>query len=857
MAAAAENAQESSLWSDEVLGLRAVVDIAGSVRLTGADQLWNRLVPLVEVVVTGQGRMWSGERFIDTAVGGRLVLRGHETAVDGAWRRTTIGLADPETGLAAHVTLSTVPGSRFLRSQVRLVNEGQAPLHLESVSSLTLGGVTDRAGGLDGLTLHWADNDWLAECRWRRAAFRDLVVPLNRAAHGHEGRGCFERYSQGSWSTGRHLPVAAVTDGRGGAWLWQIESGAGWRYEIGEREGAAYLALFGPDDAHHQWRRTLAPGEEFTTVPAALVRVAAGAEAGGGAGGGAGAGIGARVGGGVKAGAGANSGDEAGAGVNAGAEGGAGAKVGAEGGAGVNAGVEAGAMAKAGDEGGAMANAGDEGGAKAKAGDEAGAGVNAGAEGGAGAKAVAKAGGGSGGGAGGLDAAFGELTAYRRRIRRDHPDHRNLPVIYNDYMNTLMGDPTTDKLLPLVEAAGAVGAEVFVVDAGWYDDDAEGWWDAVGAWEPAARRFPGGIQEVLDAIGRHGMTPGLWLEPEVVGVRSPLAAALPPEAFFRRGGVRLTEHGRHHLDLRHPAARAHLDRVVDRIVGEWGVGYLKLDYNINIGPGTENGAESAGAGLLGHHRAHLDWLASLLDRHPGLVLENCGSGGLRMDYAQLAVAQVQSTSDQQDPRRSPPIAVAAATAVAPEQAAVWAYPQPDFGPDEIAFTMTTALLGRVHLSGFLDRMNDEQFARVRSAVDVYKRIRPEIGEALPMWPLGLPGWEDTWLAYGLRGASATYLALWRRDPAATGRAEARDGSAPAGAGSRAAARDRRAPADAGSDSRTLRVPHLLGARPRIESLYPADSDATADWNAADATLTVSLPRADTAVLLRLGTTPRE
>lgn len=109
-------------------------------------------------------------------------------------------------------------------------------------------------------------------------------------------------------------------------------------------------------------------------------------------------------------------------------------------------------------------------------------------------------------------------------------------MIYNDYMNTLMGDPTTEKLLPLIKAAGAAGAEVFVIDAGWYDDDAQGWWDAVGAWEPAGRRFPGGIHEVLDAIRQHGMTPGLWLEPEVVGVRSPLAHSLPPEAFFAGAG---------------------------------------------------------------------------------------------------------------------------------------------------------------------------------------------------------------------------------------------------------------------------------------------------------------------------------
>lgn len=705
-----ETAERSRIWSHPELGLHAVLDANGSVRLGSSGQDWDRLVPLVEVTATGHGRLWSGERFIETAIGERLAYRDHETRTlrDGGLERTTIRLADPVTGLAAEVTLEASPGASFLRSRVRLVNEGAEPVRLESVTTLTLGGITSSVAessvgdssvvedGLRGLTLHWADNDWLAECRWRQAELRDDVAPLSRFAHGREGRGCFERSSQGSWSTGRHLPVAALTDPQGNAWLWQIESSAGWRYETGEREGAAYIALFGPDDAHHQWHQLLAPGEEFHTVPAVLVRAESG----------------------------------------------------------------------------------------------------------------------------GLDAAFGTLTDYRRGIRRDHPDHRTLPVIFNDYMNTLNGDPTTERLLPLVESAAAAGAEVFVIDAGWYDDDAQGWWDSVGAWEPAPNRFPGGIQEVLDAITKRGMTPGLWLEPEVVGVRSPLARTLPPEAFFRRGGLRVTEHGRHHLDLRHPAARAHLDEVVDRLVGEWGVGYLKLDYNINIGPGTENGTESAGAGLLGHHRAHLDWMAGLLDRHPHLVLENCGSGGLRMDYAQLAVAQLQSTSDQQDPLRYPPITAAAATAATPEQAAVWAYPQPDQTLDEIAFTLTGPLLGRIHLSGFLNLMNDEQFDLVRSAVSVYKEVRGEIGTAHPFWPLGLPGWEDGWIAHGLRGTDATYVMVWRR---ASG-----DGT-----------------------DRTLTVPHLLGVPVRAAVLYPTSADAGAEWDAAEGQLTVSLPRVNTAVLVRL------
>ena len=144
------------------------------------------------------------------------------------------------------------------------------------------------------------------------------------------------------------------------------------------------------------------------------------------------------------------------------------------------------------------------------------------------------------------------------------------------------------------------------------------------------------------------MVPGLWLEPEVVGVRSPVASRLPVQAFFTRRGQRVAENGCYHLDLRHPAAVKHLDETVDFLVGDMRIGYLKLDYNINGGPGTDAGGLSAGAGLLGHNRAHLDWLAGVLDHHPGLAIENCASGGMRMDYAMLPRLQLRSTSDQQD-----------------------------------------------------------------------------------------------------------------------------------------------------------------------------------------------------------------
>ncbi|TDT78376.1 alpha-galactosidase [Arthrobacter sp. AG258] len=360
----------------------------------------------------------------------------------------------------------------------------------------------------------------------------------------------------------------------------------------------------------------------------------------------------------------------------------------------------------------------------------------------------------------GLQGALAEMTSHRRALRGT-PVTTGPAVIYNDFMNTLMGDPTTEKLLPLIKSAKSAGADVFCIDAGWYDDGTD-WWDAVGEWEPSAGRFPNGLSEVTDAIGLHGMGVGIWLEPEVIGVRSPMADALPDAAFLQRNGTRVVEHGRYHLDFRHPAARAHLDQTVDRLVHDFGVSYFKLDYNITAGPGTDVGANSTGAGLLGHNRAYLDWLDGIKTRHPLVTIENCASGAMRQDYALLSRLDLQSTSDQQDLLRYPPIAANAFVSVLPEQAAHWSYPQPGMGDDEIRFTMATGMLGRMCLSGFLDRMTPGQLALVREAVSVHKALLPEIEASSAFYPSGIPLWDDQWLSVGLRASERDLVTVWQR-----------------------------------------------------------------------------------------------
>ena len=191
-------------------------------------------------------------------------------------------------------------------------------------------------------------------------------------------------------------------------------------------------------------------------------------------------------------------------------------------------------------------------------------------------------------------------------------------------------------------------------------------------------------------------------------MRSPVAGQLPGRGVLLAAtGERVVEHGRYHLDLRHPAAVRHLDEV-DRLPGQRPRRRLPqagLQHQRRPRAPTPAGAARA-PGCSEHNRAHLDWLDAVLDRHPGLIIENCASGG-HADGLRPAVPAPAAVHQRpaglpalRGHRRGGP-----GRRSTPEQAAVWAYPQPGFTDDEIAFTLCSALLGRIHLSGHLDQMS--------------------------------------------------------------------------------------------------------------------------------------------------------
>ncbi len=421
---------------------------------------------------------------------------------------------------------------------------------------------------------------------------------------------------------------------------------------------------------------------------------------------------------------------------------------------------------------------------------------------------------------GGFTEAIGELTKYRRIIRRPNEDNEKLPVIFNDYMNCLFGNPYTHLELPLIDAAAEAGAEYFVMDAGWFAEpvDNEGeWWASIGVWKESAVRFPNGLNEVFDHVCAKGMKPGIWIEIEGIGPDSELAKTLPDDWFFQVDGKRVIEHYRYQLDFRHPDVRRFATETLEEVVEKYGLKYIKVDYNINASWGTNCNAESLGSGLLEHNRAYLAWLDTFLERHPDVVIENCASGGQRMDWAMLSRLSIQSTSDQTQYEYYPSISAMAPTALTPEQAAVWSYPNFLADEEEAIFNMVSAMLGRIHQAGHLNKLPKANFERVKEGIACYKSIRQDIRTGLPVFPLGLIRMTAPWAAAGIRNDRTLYLSVWRKD----------------------------------GDNATQDIPLGLpaDAKPQVEVLYP--SGVPVDYTLTGDTLQITLPEKRRARFFRI------
>ena len=228
----------------------------------------------------------------------------------------------------------------------------------------------------------------------------------------------------------------------------------------------------------------------------------------------------------------------------------------------------------------------------------------------------------------------------------------NWPWVQYNHWYAYYGDISEERLLDEARHAARVVCEVFVVDDGWFrgrrpESYNAGW----GDWVEDRLKFPDGLGAFGSHLRQLDMRFGLWVEPERADDTGALLQA-HPGWMATRDGEPIVRHGRSgaegvHLCLGHPEVQRWMAADMIRVVQDYGVDWLKWDYNIGYGLGCN-------AGNHGHqstdgHYAHTLGLYHVLDSLrkacPDLVIENCASGGHRVDLGTLRHTHTNWISD--------------------------------------------------------------------------------------------------------------------------------------------------------------------------------------------------------------------
>lgn len=310
------------------------------------------------------------------------------------------------------------------------------------------------------------------------------------------------------------------------------------------------------------------------------------------------------------------------------------------------------------------------------------------------------------------------------RAVRSSPAHPTTPrpVLLNTW-EAVYFDHDDDRLRELADVAAAVGVERFVLDDGWFGsrrDDTSG----LGDWWVSPEVYPNGLAPLIDHVTGLGMEFGIWVEPEMVNPDSDLMRAHPEWALTTEGYEPVL--GRHQLvlDLANPDAYAHVFALLDALLGDHDIAYVKWDMNRDHVQGS--GADGA-AGTHAQTAALYSMLDALRMRHPAVEFESCASGGGRIDLEILQRTERVWTSDCNDALERQTIQRGASMLLPPEVMGAHIGPSRAHTTGRVhslAFRAATALFGHLGVEWDVTKLDERDREWLAAAIALHQRHRP-------------------------------------------------------------------------------------------------------------------------------------
>lgn len=301
---------------------------------------------------------------------------------------------------------------------------------------------------------------------------------------------------------------------------------------------------------------------------------------------------------------------------------------------------------------------------------------------------------------------------------------QDLPIVFNEYCTT-WGNPSHENICEIVDAIKGKGFKYFVIDCGWYKENGIPWDIGMGDYEVSSELFPDGMEKTVQVIKDAGMIPGIWFEIENVGSAS--RAYHLTEHLLHKDNVVLTTYFRRFWDMQDPWVDEYL---TDKVIGtlkKYGFGYMKIDYNETIGIGCD-GAESPGEALRKNMEATVLFIEKVKEEVPGIVLENCASGGHRLEPKMMSVMSMASFSDAHECEEIPIIAANLHRVIHPTQSQIWAVIRQDDALKRIAYSISNTFLGRMCISGDVTQLAPEKWNLIEQGISFYGKIKDIIKE---------------------------------------------------------------------------------------------------------------------------------
>jgi len=288
--------------------------------------------------------------------------------------------------------------------------------------------------------------------------------------------------------------------------------------------------------------------------------------------------------------------------------------------------------------------------------------------------------------------------------------------------------------------------DVCWMDAGWYEGGTENW-QIIGNWKADKEKFPDGLKPVADAAHKIGSKFLLWFEPERVADETKLASEHQDWLLKLPGDITNKYTGKKEFvfNLGLEKARLWMTDYFSGIIKNEGIDYFRQDFNIDPKPYWDANDKPGRTGIseIKYIEGLYAFWDSLLARFPNLKIDNCASGGRRIDLEtisrSLPLWRSDYLMDEPEGLQNHTLGLN--------------YYLPAHGTGNLSclpYVFRSSLGSTMVLFWDINTPADSVFL-MKKAMDDFKRLRPYFYDG-DYYPLTKPGGllrDDIWLAYQL------------------------------------------------------------------------------------------------------------